>query len=307
MSCPTCGGTDRVAVAPGYFRCTTENLEVHPGAGLDGTDVGGTVRCQREYHEATGMTRAQVCRCGTFAVRRCTGCQVALCGDCSVADPGSEATRWLCAGCRDEGVRKRRDDRETHYRSLPPVSADEMREFLAGRRPDIVDGTTHQFWAWTNEDVAAALAEAGSSGPFRFTTDGVRFGLYWGALMPDGRRVSLEEPPWSPGEGRPRPPDKIESVLAGPDARFNDHEPVGLSGLGRSINHTSINTLPAEVAANARHRTYLRDRDKSDAESVTYRRKQRDGNSAGGDGGKELLIGLLVVAAVIAVVCFLAL
>ena len=105
--CPTCGGTAAEAIAPGYFRCTTEVAE---------TDSwGDTVRrrCGKEYHEGSdAVTGTPKCACGTFAIGQCQECNAAVCGDHSRLVDG----RRLCAphagALEQEAERERLERRE---------------------------------------------------------------------------------------------------------------------------------------------------------------------------------------------------
>lgn len=90
MACPTCGGTDREAIAPGYYRCTTAvRLPTRP----DPLDDYGPSRvaeyapCGIEYQEGVNSQPTDACACGTFAIGRCAICGRPVCGTHSrVAD-----------------------------------------------------------------------------------------------------------------------------------------------------------------------------------------------------------------------------
>ena len=83
MLCPSCGGTDREAIAPGYWRCRSRIVAdvVPPGVasnpGPAPIPVSGP--CGREYQEASGP-QALECDCGTFAIGRCAVCGTPVCG-----------------------------------------------------------------------------------------------------------------------------------------------------------------------------------------------------------------------------------
>ena len=89
MGCPTCGGSDRVLVAPGYWECRSLVEEHRPGLVPDG--MGGTrpitdvVRrpCGLRYHEAIGGGSTLLCDWdqGTFAIGLCADCGKPVCGD----------------------------------------------------------------------------------------------------------------------------------------------------------------------------------------------------------------------------------
>lgn len=93
MSCPSCGGTDREPIAPGWWRCTSRVTIAAPGPGLGAPPTGqfgpehleATAVCGRQYAERTGNEdHGPLCDCGTFAIGICKECGRDVCGECSV-------------------------------------------------------------------------------------------------------------------------------------------------------------------------------------------------------------------------------
>ncbi len=99
MGCPHCGGTSRVMLAPGFYRCTAEFSERVP-TGLPPSGAYGPAyrdvwyQCGREYQEGTGQAGQSSCaEHGLFAVGVCTRCRMnPICGDCQ---------RRTCSTCRE--------------------------------------------------------------------------------------------------------------------------------------------------------------------------------------------------------------
>jgi hypothetical protein len=116
MRCPSCGGTQREAIAPGYWRCTSTVATVNaaPGPGAANPAYGPAV-IGREEHRVCGFTYQegtrtlnQLCecgsngRCGTFAVGRCVECDRFVCGDHSARHDDQRLCRehWRAAMSR---------------------------------------------------------------------------------------------------------------------------------------------------------------------------------------------------------------
>lgn len=92
MGCPSCGGSDRVPVAPGYWECRSLVAEHRLGRVPDlGSSMGATMPvddvirrpCGLRYHEATGGEPTLLCEWdqGTFAIGLCADCGKPVCGD----------------------------------------------------------------------------------------------------------------------------------------------------------------------------------------------------------------------------------
>jgi hypothetical protein len=89
MGCPSCGGSDRILVAPGYWEC--RSLVEEHRAGLVPDGMGGTrpvtdvIRrpCELRYHQAAGGGPTLLCEWdqGTFAIGLCADCGKPVCGD----------------------------------------------------------------------------------------------------------------------------------------------------------------------------------------------------------------------------------
>jgi hypothetical protein len=90
VGCPVCGGSEREQLAPGLWRCTSQRTVIteHGGPGLTNPAAGpGVIRrehvvpCGTEYQEGGGPGIVGVeCRCGTFAIGRCSECREPVCG-----------------------------------------------------------------------------------------------------------------------------------------------------------------------------------------------------------------------------------
>lgn len=96
VACPSCNGTTREPIAPGFWQCTTlvwrdaTSWGPAPGTppqlGIMGP-VPGAVQgpCGTQYHEATGREKGGVatqgtCACGIFAIGQCGQCGRPVCG-----------------------------------------------------------------------------------------------------------------------------------------------------------------------------------------------------------------------------------
>ena len=106
MACPTCGGSNRQALALGFYRCTssvpyswTEN-EVAGAPLWNGVVPTRTVTktayrsCGTEYQEADASMSASIpqCSCGLFSVGLCSDCQKPTCGQ----HGGMIENAWRC-------------------------------------------------------------------------------------------------------------------------------------------------------------------------------------------------------------------
>lgn len=157
VGCPDCGGAVRVQIAPSYFRCVGDRFE--PYLDHNGHTVGGYVRCGRQYHDG-GSATDEVCRCGTFAIRRCVRCSVQLCGDHSLLTEKTEAGQWVCRPCLKVIRAEEWAEQIAAYRALPAVSEQRMFEHILGVGDYIKDGVTHHLWDWTNRDIAQVTLRA---------------------------------------------------------------------------------------------------------------------------------------------------
>ena len=101
--CPSCGGAEAEALAPGLWRCVSRRLVgVVDGPGPFQQPV--YMPCLHEYQTAPQVPSTIECHvCGTFAIGRCMQCRRAVCGYHSrlVAD------RRTCAPCVQDAKRQR--------------------------------------------------------------------------------------------------------------------------------------------------------------------------------------------------------
>ena len=176
MTCPSCGGSDRKLIAPGYYRCTNDVVLIQPDAGGPGRPAAYTERCDTQYH-AAGSLRSRradgVCACGTFAIRQCTECGAALCGDHSVEAVALKS--WVCEPCLSRLERQRTERRVSAYRQLQPASRDDLADLLTDNKTGVRDGETHQFWDWTSAQVCDVLSDVFGNGIFGIR--GLRVGV----------------------------------------------------------------------------------------------------------------------------------
>jgi hypothetical protein len=124
MACPSCGGTRREPITPGYWRCTSVVGGPVPGGRLIGT-------CDREYQEGDGSTASlPMCQCGMFAIGACSECGAFTCGVHGDLREG----RFLCRSCKD---RLRADAQEAASRA----SALEAASYPRGRAAGALEAT----------------------------------------------------------------------------------------------------------------------------------------------------------------------
>jgi hypothetical protein len=91
--CPSCGGTARFQVAPGYWECRSDRLVGMQGHGARQTPIFEV--CRTRYQNASVSMSAGQCFCSTFAIGTCTECESQVCGDHSTLHYGVR----LCYGC----------------------------------------------------------------------------------------------------------------------------------------------------------------------------------------------------------------
>jgi hypothetical protein len=108
MSCPSCAGTSRTLLAPGFYRCTSLVTTRTGGPGLTDARLGPpvidtTTECGREYQEGQSSGAALICSCGTFAIGVCAEAGEPVCGTHSALLHG----RRLCSGCWHAEERRR--------------------------------------------------------------------------------------------------------------------------------------------------------------------------------------------------------
>jgi hypothetical protein len=83
--CPVCRGSDRVPIAPGFWRCAAQRRVETGGPGLVNPAAGppvlvSYVTCNAEYQDGPVYGTPQVCGCGTFAIGMCAECSTPVCG-----------------------------------------------------------------------------------------------------------------------------------------------------------------------------------------------------------------------------------
>ena len=90
MACPTCGGSSREPIAPGFWRCTSPRTKAWEtgGPGLTNPLLAGqpgvirheeTVVCDAEYQEGPGGG-GETCACGRDSIGICVECHARVCG-----------------------------------------------------------------------------------------------------------------------------------------------------------------------------------------------------------------------------------
>ena len=86
MPCPSCGGTSRRPIAPGYWECTTViDDPAFPRSAWDDSDPWRAAThpkrpCSNRYQEGTSVP-TEPCRCGIYSIGRCESCNDPVCGD----------------------------------------------------------------------------------------------------------------------------------------------------------------------------------------------------------------------------------
>jgi hypothetical protein len=95
-----CSGTNRLQLAPGFYRCTSTVIDRTGGPGLTNPRLGPPVidtarECGFEYQEG-GAGVTEYCGCGTLIVGRCAECSKPVCGVHSGMHAGK---RRLCGSC----------------------------------------------------------------------------------------------------------------------------------------------------------------------------------------------------------------
>jgi hypothetical protein len=131
MSCPQCGGDDRLPIAQSYWQCTSM-VATTVGAPVDPLMAGSPQRpeprvfyepCGYRYQEATGgMPETPACACGMFSVGSCSVCQTHCCG----VHGRLVADRFLCQDhARQQDARARA---EARTKNAPPPPAQSLAE-----------------------------------------------------------------------------------------------------------------------------------------------------------------------------------
>lgn len=146
MPCPSCGGTARVAIAPGYWECTSSVVrdEIAKPVGYDQPiPVPTRASCGTRYQEGP-VAGTESCKCGVFAIGRCQSCGAPVCG----VHGELVGDKLECAGCRERRengaragraraeaeARRERDDRHEQLVASVRDAAGEAARSLGGRR-----------------------------------------------------------------------------------------------------------------------------------------------------------------------------
>jgi len=170
-TCPICGGSERIGIAPGYWECRSSWLAGMQGHGSRQTPIFQT--CLARYHDE-GKLPSVKCGCRTFAIGTCTDCDSPVCGDHSALYLGLR----LCGSCLDSRrnaereaidrehkarMQKEQEDRAARLRSLKQA-IDAAQSSLSRRRAHaerVAELATRSFYS-----------SGGLSGHGRETRDG---------------------------------------------------------------------------------------------------------------------------------------
>ena len=163
MSCPRCGGSSNVPVAPGYVECRGV-VEVDRPAPVPGGRYLYEEPCRTRYATANALGPVQhFCSCGMAAISRCTRCASYACYDCAGTFNTPVGAVTLCGPCsREEEARRKAKGLEptiTELRRIAALPAGGLAELLDlfHQRGGIKEGVTHQFGQLTNREVAEFL------------------------------------------------------------------------------------------------------------------------------------------------------
>src|SRR5262245_12602788 len=136
MPCPACGGMAREPVAPGYWRCVSQRVDLGPGPNPSGPpQLGPRVTeyvtiCGHQYMEGP-VQEAPLCSCGTFSIGICASCGQPVCGDCSEIVDGRRTCRRHGIEARREATRKREQERAGRLAPLAEID-DPIERLLRG-------------------------------------------------------------------------------------------------------------------------------------------------------------------------------
>lgn len=229
MSCPTCSGTTRSPIAPGYWQCQSLREVRHQGPGFHDITKGPPVviehlPCGTRYHDGPPADSAAECSCGTFAIGRCAECRQPVCGLHSGYDDGqllclthleerrTRAAALLAAAAADrmaaERNRRTREEASGSARVLTRIAHyDDPHERL-------LLAFTHWVPDLNGYDPLRSFlgTHRGGTGPTRRTNPGENprpphihtegaglFATAFPELWPDSEKVVLGalDPPWS--------------------------------------------------------------------------------------------------------------
>ena len=106
MACPRCGGTDRRAIAPGFWECTSLvygeiPTGLHPSGKFGPAFQTVAHPCGRRYQDGAPSGTGVLCQtCTVFAIGICADCGSPQCGNCGRHYRGA----FLCAQCRQARI-----------------------------------------------------------------------------------------------------------------------------------------------------------------------------------------------------------
>lgn len=157
MSCPVCRGSDRMPIAPGFYRCTSIIVETLAGPWAGGSSIA--VRSERvcgtEYQEGpTVGGDAPKCRCMTYAIGACAECERPICGDHSSLVGGKR----LCDSCggrvlaQAAELQRREDEARSAQQAEATRAAREAALDDVRRREDPTERLLRALWLFSESN-----------------------------------------------------------------------------------------------------------------------------------------------------------
>ena len=151
VPCPDCKGSSRIAIAPGYWQCTTLIRRFVPHWGpMPGTSpelgimgpvlAAGQRSCGRRYQEEGGRNEVDVnasCVCGMFAIGRCADCGVFVCGEHGGLSEGRLTCTADIGRRRQEAVESADQERTTAVTRSVAVGKDAIERWLLAQTIDL--------------------------------------------------------------------------------------------------------------------------------------------------------------------------
>jgi hypothetical protein len=244
VTCPKCGGYDRLELAPGWFECRSK-IEVDYSAPVPGGVYGYAEQCGHRYQSppyATSGPSAPFCDCGVASVGLCVTCRKPFCG---IHAPKLLTNgRNLCNSCRLRSRKAEKDERLARYQGLPQATTADLDRWLDDTEA-YVDGTTHSFWRISNFDVARFLLRNGVD----LTTFNLTYKM--DRMDGDGNRHYSRPAPGSPFVSLPDGgrvyKQCIHEPAGGPNVRFNDVMPKGDVDWPQTSVHLRDSSFPWEA------------------------------------------------------------
>jgi hypothetical protein len=138
MACPHCGGTERRAISPGFWECTSllygsVPTGLHPSGRFGPAFQTVANPCGRRYQEGAPGGTGMLCQtCTVFAIGICADCGIPQCGngDCGRHYRGA----FLCARCRQARVAA--EGAAAHAAKLKAVDEAARQRAAAAQRAD---------------------------------------------------------------------------------------------------------------------------------------------------------------------------